>query len=205
MLTVAGALDSAGERSASSYIAELRLRHVELDFAISPTLDRAFKKAPEVRLSAIKHDTDTLIVGSADACVISLHWLLRADEAEGLSLEMTSLFLHEGMSGPGDVTLQLPTSKTDPRGNGASKRLTCICKLPIEMGDILPEAFAPFVQVTARSLVCTRFPRADGSRASKVQLVQHGAWPLRRERSLRGTARADLVPNVTLDKVGPCG
>ena len=37
LLTVAGALDSAGYRSASSYIAELRLRHVELDFAISPS------------------------------------------------------------------------------------------------------------------------------------------------------------------------
>ena len=110
LLTVVGALDSAGKRSASSYIAELRLRHVELDFAISLALDRAFKnfndavtrgpvkKAPEVKLSAIKHDTDTLIVGSADAYVISLYWLLRADEAEGLSLELTSLFLHEGMS-----------------------------------------------------------------------------------------------------------
>ena len=105
LLTVAGALDSAGYRSASSYIAELRLRHVELDFATSPALDRAFKKvndpvtkgpgpvkkAPEVKLLIIKHDTDTLIVGSADAYVISLHWLLREDETEGLSLGMTSL------------------------------------------------------------------------------------------------------------------
>ena len=44
LLTVAGALDSAGYRSASSYIAELRLRHVELDFAISLALNRTFKK-----------------------------------------------------------------------------------------------------------------------------------------------------------------
>ena len=43
LLTVAGALDSAGCRSASSQIAELGLRHAELDFAISPALDRAFK------------------------------------------------------------------------------------------------------------------------------------------------------------------
>ena len=134
LLTVAGALDS---RSASSYIAELRLRHVELDFVISPALDWAFKKVndavtrglgpvkkpPEVKLSTVEHDTDTLIVGSADASVISLHWLLRADETEGLSLGMTSLFLHEGM-------FRLPTSETDPKGNGASRRLTCICKLP---------------------------------------------------------------------------
>ena len=154
------------------------------------------------------HDTDTLIVGSADAYVISLRWLLRAGEAEGLSLEMTSLFLHEGMSGPGDVTLRLPTSKTDPRGNGASRRLTRICKLPFEVGAI----FAPFVQFTARFLVCTHcsvgkplFPRAGGSRASKVQLCKHGAWSLCRVRSLWGTARANLVQNVTLDKVGPCG
>ena len=54
--------------SAPAYIAELRLRHVELDFAISPALDRTFKKvndaitrglgpakkAPEVKLSAIQ-------------------------------------------------------------------------------------------------------------------------------------------------------
>ena len=75
LLTVAGALDSAGYRSASSYIAELRLRHLEPDFAISPALDRAFKKvvdavtrgvgpvkkAPEVKLSAIQHNIDTMI------------------------------------------------------------------------------------------------------------------------------------------------
>ena len=51
---------------------------------------------------------------------------------------MTSLFLHEGMSGP--VTLRLPTSKTDQKGNRASRRLTCTCKLPAEVGDALPEA-----------------------------------------------------------------
>ena len=202
LLTAAGSLDGAGCRSASSYIAELRLRHVELDFAISPALGRAFKKindavtkgpgpvkkAPEVKLSAIKHDVDTLIVGSADAYVISLHWLLRADEAEGLSLEMTSLFLHEGMSGPRDVTLRSPMSKTDPRGNGASRRLSCICKLSVEEGDILPEA-SPVCAVHRQvsrlhSLLCWAieddragkplFPWADGLRASKVQLVQ--AW-----------------------------
>ena len=133
LLTVAGALDSAGYRSASSYIAELRLQHIELDFAISPALKRAFKevidavtrgfgpvkKAPEVKLSAIQQNTDTMIVGSADAYVISLHWLLRAGETEGLSSGMASLILHEEVSGPGDVTLRLPTSKTDQRGNGA--------------------------------------------------------------------------------------
>ena len=45
LLTAAGALDSAGYRWASSYIAELRLRHVELDFAISLALDRASRKS----------------------------------------------------------------------------------------------------------------------------------------------------------------
>ena len=233
LLTVADALDSAGYRSASSYIVELRLRHVELDFKISPALDRAFKKvndavtrgsgpvkkAPEVKLSTIKHDTDTLIVGSADAYVISLHWLLRADETEGVSLGMTSLFLHEGMSGPGDVTLRLPTSKTDPRGNGASRRLTCICKLPVEVGDTLPEA-CPVCAVPRQVLVCARCSVrrstmiARGSRSSQGRTVhvhqkhswcKRGAWPLRRMRSLRGTALAGPVPNVTLDKVGPCG
>ena len=154
LLTVAGALDSAGYRSASSHIAEPRLRHVELDFAISQALDKAVKKVN-------------------DAC---------------LSLGMTSLFLHEGMSGPGDVTLRLPTSKTDPRGNGASRRLTCICKLPVEVGDALPEA-CPVCAVRRQvSRLCSLFgwaidddrkgkplfARAGGSRASQAQLVQ--AW-----------------------------
>ena len=151
--------------------------------------------------------------------MISLHWLLRADETEGLSLGMTSLFLHEGMSGPGDVTLRQPTSKTGPRGNGASRRLTCICKLPVEVGDTLPEA-CPFVQFAARFLVRARCSVgrstmiARGSRSSQGPTVhvhqkhswcKRGAWPLRRVRSLRGTALAGPVPNVTLDKFGPCG
>ena len=139
------------------------------------------KKAPEVKLSAIKHDLDTLIVVSSDAYVISLHWLLRADETQSLSLGMTSL-------GPGDVTLWLPTSKTDPRGNGASRRLTCICMLPVEVGDILPKACpvcAVYRQVSRLYSLfgwaidddCAGkplFPRVDGSRGSKAQLLQ--AW-----------------------------
>ena len=143
LLTVAGALDNAGFWSAPAYIAELRLRHVELDFAISPALDRTFKKvndaitrgsgpakkAPEVKLPAIQHTVDTSVVGAADAYVVSLHWLLRADETDNLLLGMTSLVLHGSETDPGDVTLRVPTSKTDPRGNGASRRLTCICKL----------------------------------------------------------------------------
>ena len=58
----------ADRRFLDVYIAELRLRHVEPDFAISPALDRAFKKvndavtrgfgpvkkAPEVKLLAIE-------------------------------------------------------------------------------------------------------------------------------------------------------
>ena len=143
LLTVAGALDKAGYRSAPAYIAELRLRHIELDFAISPALDRTFKKvndaitrglgpakkAPEVKLSAIQHTVASSVVGAADAYVVSLHWLLRADETENLLLSETSLVLHGSRTDPGDVTLRVPTSKTDPRGNGASRRLTCICKL----------------------------------------------------------------------------
>ena len=177
------------------------------------------KKALEVELSTIKHDRDTLIVGSADAYVISLHWLLREDDTEGLSLGMTSLFLHEGMSGPGDVVLRLPTSKTDPRGNGASGMLTSICKLPVEVGDTLPQA-CPVCAVRRQvSRLCSLFgwaidddregkpvfPRADGSRASKAQLVQ--AWVVATAQSEKpsGTALASPVPNVRLDKVGPCG
>ena len=197
-----GALDNAGYRSAPAYIAELRLRHVELDFAVSPALDRTFKKvndamtrglgpakkAPEVKLSAIQHTVDTSVVGAADAYVVSLHWLLRAHETENLLLGMASLVLHGSETDPGDVTLQVPTSKTDPRGNGASRRLTCICKLLAGVGDPTPDACPTCAvrrQVSRLRLLFgwvldgdseTRplFPRVDGSRASKAQLVE--AW-----------------------------
>ena len=93
LLSVAGALDKAGYRSAPAYIAELRLRHIELDFAISPALDRTFKKlnvaitrglgpakkAFEVKRSAIQCTVASSVVGAADAYVVSLHWSLRAD------------------------------------------------------------------------------------------------------------------------------
>ena len=131
-------------------------RHIELDFAISPALDRTFKKvndaitrglgpakkAPEVKLSAIQYTVDSSVVGAADAYVVSLHWLLRADETENLLLGKTSLVLHGSRTDPGDVTLWVPTSKTDPRGNGASRRLTCICKLIAGMGDPAPDALS---------------------------------------------------------------
>ena len=202
LLTVAGALDKAGYRSAPAYIAELRLRHIELDFAISPALDRTFKKvndaitrglgpakkAPEVKLSAIQYTVASSVVGAADAYVVSLHWLFRADETENLLLSKTSLVLHDSRTDPGDVTLRVPTSKTDPRGNCASRRLACICKLIAGMGDPTPDACPTCAvrrQVSRLRLLFewelndedgTRplFPRLDGSRAAKAQLVE--AW-----------------------------
>ena len=109
-------------RSAPAYIAELRLRHIELDFAISPALDRTFKKvndattrglgpakrAPEVKLSAIQYTVASSVVGAADAYVVSLHWLLRADETENLLLSETSLVLHGSRTDPGDVVKDGP-------------------------------------------------------------------------------------------------
>ena len=68
VLTVAGALDRAGYRSASSYIAELRLRHFEFDFSIpvtSPLMScpcwRSHSQAPgrdsKIRSGGFKTDT----------------------------------------------------------------------------------------------------------------------------------------------------
>ena len=105
------------------------------------------------------------------------------------------------MSGPGDVTPRLPRSKTDPKGNGASRRLTCICKSPVEVGDTLPEA-CPVCAVRSQvSRLCSLFgwaidedrvgkplfPRADGSRASKAQLVQ--AWGVATAQSEKPSGR----------------
>ena len=140
-----------------------------------------------MKLSAIQYTVPSSVVGAADAYVVSLHWLLRADETENLLLSETSLVLHGSRTDPGDVPLWVPTSKTDPRGDGASRRLTCICKL-LEW-ETQQQTPVPLVLFAVKSLGLrllfgwelndeggTRplFPRVDGSRAAKAQLVE--AW-----------------------------
>ena len=107
------------------------------------------------------------------------------------------------------TNLQLPTSKTDPRGNGASRRLICICKLPAEVGDALPDACAVCAvrrQVSRLYLLFgwaiddnregkPLFPRADGSRASKAQIVH--AWGVATAQSEKPTGHS---PRRTGDK-----
>jgi hypothetical protein len=204
LLIVAGALDSAGYRSASSYLSELRLRHIELDFAISPALERTFKKvndavtrgmgpakkAPEVKLSSIDHSAVTAVVGAADAYVIAVHWLLRSDEVVGMSLSEGVLTFHEDEADQGEVTLRLPTSKSDQQGAGAARRLACICDMGLADQIASPLSCPTCAVRRQRARLEAKFewqadqggadlpmfPKNDGTRASKAQLVE--AWGL---------------------------
>ena len=204
LLIVAGALDSAGYRSASSYLSELRLQHIELDFAISPALERTFKKvndavtrgmgpakkAPEVKLSAIDHSAVTAVVGAADAYVIAVHWLLRSDEVVGMSLSEGVLTFHEDEADQGEVTLRLPTSKSDQQGAGVARRLACICDMGLADQIASPLSCPTCAVRRQRTRLEAKFewqadqggadlpmfPKNDGAPASKAQLVE--AWGL---------------------------
>ena len=97
--------------------------------------------------------------------------LSEATLTEGLSLGMMSLFLHEGMSGPRDVTPWLPTPNTDLRGNRASRRLTCFVSCQLKWVTFCPK-FAAFVQFTVRFLVCNR---CSVGRSTMIALGSHSS------------------------------
>ena len=201
LLAVAAALDAASFRSAAGYLSELRLRHIELDFAVSPCLARTFKKvcdavsrgigppakAPEVQLKYIDHGIVTKVVGAADAYVAAEHWLLRADEVAALRCSTVSVLFHAD-EGSADVTLRLSTSKTDQHGNAARRRLACLCRAHQSLeGAPLPQAcpacavrrqadrlWSQFGWRMEEASDHALFPLANGATATKAQIVD--AW-----------------------------
>ena len=144
IVTVGAALMAASYSSGASYVAELRLRHVELDFGVGPALSRRFAKvtdalerglgpkakAPEVTPGQIPRNPLTSeggpVIGSLRAFVVSSAWLLREIEVADLDATPRSIRLLEDGHG---VELLLPMSKSDQRGNGAARCLACHCGL----------------------------------------------------------------------------
>ena len=141
LIDVSAALLAGGYTSGRSYLSELRLAHIERDYAVGPALGRRFdkcnaaldrgqgppKRAIEVRPSELRHtvlsDTGGPLVGSTRSMVVATAWLLREAELADLDLSSRNISLH----GDGSVTLHIPMSKMDQRGRGASRRLACVC------------------------------------------------------------------------------
>eukprot|EP00972_Heterocapsa_arctica_P105764 15580515-Heterocapsa_arctica.AAC.1 len=64
-----------------------------------------------------------------DSFLVACGWLLRSAEVLGLKCSSNFIELHGSLLRPAgvDVSLKLPTSKTDQQGLGAERRLACIC------------------------------------------------------------------------------
>ena len=179
---VAAALKEAGFRSASSYISELRLRHIELDFQIPPALGRAIKlaqdsterdigpaqKAEELRLRDVDfgEHNELDIIGVADSYTVAVGWLLREIEL-GAITACTDQITIEGNVGEELITLLLPTSKMDQSGKGAARRLAHECgrtsRLELCSRDACP------VCAVLRQLVRLQGAFAFGSRAALLE------------------------------------
>ena len=152
-------------------------------------------KAPEVFLDRVIFDAESSqalpILGAVDSLLVSIGWLLRSAETLFLRYSDEYVILHdpEATGAVGDVTLRLPVSKTDCRGNGASRRLTCICTAASwagVAGSLACPVCAVRRQVDRVAMVAGRplgdpsvkhlplFPRPGGGEPSKEDLV--GAW-----------------------------
>ena len=143
--TVAAVSKASSFRSANSYITELRLKHVELNFTVGPALGRTFKlvndslerglgpatKAAELKLGEAELETadedDVDILGFQDSYVVAVGWLLRGIELNNLRAIKDQVFVN-GEPGNERVTLRLPTSKTDQEGKGAARQLAHECR-----------------------------------------------------------------------------
>ena len=200
VLAVAGALEEADFKSGSSYIGELKLKHIELDYAIGPSLGRILKKvadalnrglgptnkAPEVKISELTFDSmvesRSKMLGLFDSYVVAEAWLLRSDELQFLNCGDKFVKDHH-LDNSSDVTLRLPTSKTDQRGNGASRRLSCTCGsrasdtmrcAPCAVRRQLLRVNTKFESPLQKIGEDNRplFPSVDGGRLSKPQLLK---------------------------------
>ena len=141
--SVGAALLAGGYTSGFSYIQEMKLQHLERNFEIGPAIARRLnqldaalargqgppKRAPEVKPSELAFDAAVAddggpICGSSRAFIVSSAWLLREIEAADLDLSARSVRLHAD----GSASLNVPMSKADQRGVGATRRLACTCR-----------------------------------------------------------------------------
>ena len=192
--------------SAPSYLAELRLLHLENDDSIGPALARTFAKvvnsltrgvgapnrAPELRLTEVNtahpEEDSGPIVGMARSYLVASAWLLREVELSDLDASGRSIAFNDRED---EILLKLPMSKSDQKGAGAERRLPCICSFGVwDSADA--KSICPVCAVRRQLVVLQSrfghsfqadsdvefplFPTWDGHRPAKPTVIQ--AWSL---------------------------
>ena len=200
ILDVAACFKGASYSSGYAYLAEMKLRHIELGFATPPWMLRLLGKCRTsiergmgvqqaaatfsfVALARARAEGDSQ---SARSLIISTWWLLRELEASNVRIHIT----HVRKTSKGMI-LNLPVSKTDTRGIGAERCLPCLCgqKAGKELGAMdswscpactlkaqLEESLTAHGvnQHNEVALACPLFFRAPGEALSKVETI--AAW-----------------------------
>jgi len=187
VMDVGATLLAAGFAAADSYMAELRLAHIEKGYPTSEALGRCFSqcklsllraKGPVTKATELKLEDIPAAarLGRAyDAYVVAVRFLLR--EIELAQLTWSAIVVPPGFGlSMWVVTLRLPVSKTDSMGRGASVTLHCTCEAPALAGAIGCAAHTVARLAAQATLAGARpedwvFPGADGEALTKVETV----------------------------------
>ncbi len=138
-------LKEAGYKSASAYIAEAKITHIEAGHEWSPLLERNVKlckaavsrgvgprkKAPEVQEDAwALHDLNpddrspvTKVVWATHLFAMAVHWMMRELEVAALTADLIQFSKNDR-----SVMVTLEVSKTDPSAAGIKRVLKCVCE-----------------------------------------------------------------------------
>lgn len=145
-IDILGALLKVGQyRSSALYLSAAKQAHVQLGFAWSEQNEQAVKDALRSCLRGIGPDKQCPALGLAkvfqlgdldpvkggprfprETVIVFAHFACR--EMEASCRRRSDISFEEG-EGCGVVSLWLPTSKTDPKGNGLLRRQGCTCSV----------------------------------------------------------------------------
>ena len=142
--TLASVPKEAGYKSASAYLAEAKIAHIEAGHDWTPLLERNFKlcktavdrgvgprkKAPEVQEDAwALHDLNpderspvTKVLWATHLFAMAVHWMMRELEVAALTTDLIQFSKADR-----SVMVTWEVSKTDPSAAGIKRVLKCVC------------------------------------------------------------------------------
>lgn len=141
---LASTLKESGYKSASAYIAEAKIAHIEKGHEWTPLLERNVKlcktavsrgigprkKAPEVQEDAwALHDLDpndhspvTKVLWATHLFALAVHWMMREIEVAALAADLIQFSKADR-----SVMVTWEVSKNDPTAAGMKRVLKCVC------------------------------------------------------------------------------
>ncbi len=142
---LASVLKEAGYKSASAYIAEAKITHIEAGHEWTPLLERNIKlcktavsrgvgprkKAPEVQEDAWAlhdllpddHSPKTKVAWATHLFAMAVHWMMRELEVAALTADLIQFSKTDR-----SVMVTWEVSKTDPAAAGVKRVLKCVCE-----------------------------------------------------------------------------